>query len=128
MKRGTMFSTQGIKWLVLIVLGLSFLTLSLASACMVPDGAPQAADCCVLPCKAVSSPEMAKSYCDLSNQQRSLHAGPQLHGSVILVEDGLSLIADSLKAPPSFTSLRNLNTPQKSSHEDLCLLHRTFLI
>lgn len=124
-----MFSSRKIKLLILVILGLSFLTLSLASACMVPDWAPKADDCCVLPCKTVTSPELAKSYCDLSNQQRSLHAGPQLPAPAILVEDGLSLIARSFKAPPPvFSSSVNSDHPLQQPPEDLYLLNRTLLL
>lgn len=124
-----MFFNKKTKWLILVTLGLSFLTLSLASACMVPDWAPKADDCCVLPCKTVSSPELAKSYCDLSNQQRSLHAGPQLPAPAILVEDGLSLIARSFKAPPPvFSSSVNSDHPLQQPPEDLYLLNRTLLL
>lgn len=124
-----MFSSRKIKLLILVILGLSFLTLSLASACMVPDWAPKADDCCVLPCKTVSSPELAKSYCDLSNQQRSLHSGPQLPAPAVLVEDGLALIAHSLKAPPPvFLSRFELDHSIQQPQEDLFILHRTLLL
>ncbi len=124
-----MFSSRKIKLWILVILGLSFLTLSLASACMVPDWAPKADDCCVLPCKTVSSPEMAKSFCNLSDQQRSLHAGPQLHAPAILVEDGLALIARSFKAPPPvFSSSVNSDHPLQQPPEDLYLLNRTLLL
>lgn len=124
-----MFSSRKIKLWILVILGLSFLTLSLASACMVPDWAPKADDCCVLPCKTVSSPEMAKSFCNLSDQQRSLHAGPQLLAPAILVEDGLSLIARSFKAPPPvFSSSVNSDHPLQHPPEDLYLLNRTLLL
>jgi hypothetical protein len=124
-----MFFNKKTKWLILVILGLSFLTLSLASACMVPDWAPKADDCCVLPCKTVTSPELAKSYCDLSNQQRSLHAGPQLPAPAILVEDGLALIARSFKAPPPvFSSSVNSDHPLQQPPEDLYLLNRTLLL
>ena len=93
------------------------------------DWAPKADDCCVLPCKTVSSPELAKSYCDLSNQQRSLHAGPQLPAPAILVEDGLALIAHSLKAPPPvFLSRFELDHSIQQPQEDLFILHRTLLL
>jgi hypothetical protein len=116
-------------YITLIILAFSFLTLSLASACMVPDWAPKADDCCVLPCKTVSSPELAKSYCDLSNQQRSLHAGPQLPAPAILVEDGLALIARSFKAPPPvFSSPVDSDHPLQQPPEDLYLLNRTLLL
>lgn len=124
-----MFSSRKIKLWILVILGLSFLTLSLASACMVPDWAPKADDCCVLPCKTVSSPEMAKSFCNLSDQQRSLHAGPQLPAPAILVEDGLLLIARSFKAPPPvFSSSVNSDHPLQQPPEDLYLLNRTLLL
>lgn len=125
-----MFSGKKAKLLIFIVLGLSFVTLSLASACMVPDWAPKADDCCVLPCKTVSSPELAKSYCDLSNQQRSLHAGPQLPAPAILVESSLNLIVQSLKAPPPGFSSYSLDPDQpiQQFQGDLCILHRTLLI
>lgn len=116
-------------YITLIILAFSFLTLSLASACMVPDWAPKADDCCVLPCKTVSSPEMAKSFCNLSDQQRSLHAGPQLHAPAILVEDGLALIARSCKAsPPVFSSVLNSDHPIQQPPGDLFILHRTLLL
>lgn len=124
-----MFFNKKAKWLILVISGLSFLTLSLASACMVPDWAPKADDCCVLPCKTVTSPELAKSYCDLSKQQRSLHAGPQLPAPAILVEDGLSLIARSFKAPPPvFSSSVNSDHPLQQPPENLYLLNRTLLL
>lgn len=117
------------KWLVLIVLGLSFLTLSLASACMIPDWAPKADDCCAVPCRNVSSPELAKSFCHLSTQQRSLHAGPQLPAPAVLVEDGLALIAQSLKAPPPvFSSPVDSDHPLQQPSEELYLLNRTLLL
>ena len=116
-------------YITLIILAFSFLTLSLASACMVPDWAPKADDCCVLPCKTVSSPELAKSFCNLSDQQRSLHAGPQLHAPAILVEDGLALIARSCKTPPPvFSSLLNSDHPIQQPPGDLFILHRTLLL
>jgi hypothetical protein len=125
----TMFLRKKAKYITLTILAFSFLTLSLASACMVPDWAPKADDCCVLPCKTVSSPEMAKSFCNLSDQQRSLHAGPQLHAPAILVEDGLALIARSLKAPPPvFSSSVNSDHPLQQPPEDLYLLNRTLLL
>lgn len=117
------------KWLVLIILGLSFLTLSLASACMIPDWAPKADDCCAIPCRNVSSPELAKSFCHLSTQQRSLHAGPQLPAPAVLVEDGLALIAQSLKAPPPvFSSQFDLDCSSLQPQGDLYILHRTLLL
>lgn len=128
--KNPLLSNRKTKWLIILVLGFSFMTLSLASACMVPDWVPKADDCCVLPCKNVSSPELARSYCDLSNQQRSLHAGPQLPSPAVLVEDGLALIVQSLKAPPPpvFSSLLDSDHPIKQSQQDLCILHRTFLL
>ncbi|MCG3116996.1 MAG: hypothetical protein LLH30_15070 [Candidatus Manganitrophus sp. SA1] len=117
------------KWLVLIILSLSFLTLSLASACMIPDWAPKADDCCAIPCRNVSSPELAKSFCHLSTQQRSLHAGPQLPAPAVLVEDGLALIAQSLKAPPPvFSSQFDPDCSLQQPHGDLYILHRTLLL
>ena len=88
-----------LKFLILLTLAVSFLTLSLANACMVPDWAPKAEDCCTLPCRNVTSPELAKSFCHLS-QQGSLHGEPQLPAPAVLAEDGLALIVQSLKAPP----------------------------
>ncbi|HLG22518.1 MAG TPA: hypothetical protein VI382_06855 [Candidatus Manganitrophaceae bacterium] len=116
------------KWIVLAVLGLSFFTLSLANACMTPDAAP-GADCCALPCRNVSSPELAKSYCHLSDQQRSLHAAPQIHPPALSAENTLSLIADSLKAPP-LRALSSLdpNHPIQHRFGDLCILHRALLL
>lgn len=117
------------KWLVFIILGLSFLTLSLANACMVPDWAPDAEDCCVLPCRTVSSPELAKSYCSLSDQQRSLHAGPQLASPAVLAEDGIALIAASIKPPPPLISPQyDLNYPKRKSSENLSILYHALLI
>lgn len=127
--RYSLFFNPKSKWLVFIILGFSFLTLSLANACMVPDWAPDAEDCCVLPCKTVSSPELAKTYCNLSDQQRSLHAGPQLPPPAILVEDGLVLIAASIKPPPAlFAPQCDLNYPRKESSQDLSILHHALLI
>lgn len=120
---------QKFKWLVFIVLGLSFLTLSLASACLIPDWAPKADDCCTLPCRNVSSPELAKSFCHLSTQQRSLHAGPQLPAPAVLVEEGLALIASSLKAPPPvFSSQFDPDGPFQQPQGDLFILHRSLLL
>ena len=101
-----MFHKKKIKLLVLITLAASFLTLSLANACMVPDWAPKAEDCCAVPCRNVSSPELAKSFCQLSTQQGSLHGGPQLPSPALLAEDGLALLVQSLKAPPPIFSSR----------------------
>lgn len=124
-----MFLNKKTKWPILIVLGVSFLTLSLANACMAPEGAPKAADCCAVPCRNVSSPELAKSFCHLSAQQRSLHSGPQLPMPALLAEDGLALIADSLKAPPFvFSSRFNPDRPIRQSRGDLFILHRTLLL
>jgi hypothetical protein len=117
------------KYVALIVLALSFLTLSLANACMVPDWAPKAEDCCAIPCQNVSSPDLAKSFCQLSTQQGSLHGGPQLPSPALLVEDGLALIAHSLKAPPRlFSSRIDSDRPIKQPHGDLVILHCTLLI
>jgi hypothetical protein len=124
-----MLSSKKAKLLILIVLGLSFITLSMASACMIPDWAPKADDCCVLPCKNVSSPELAKSFCHLSDQQRSLNAGPQLPQPAVLVEDGLALISHSLKAPPPlFPSQIDSNHFIQQPPGDLCILHRILLL
>lgn len=124
-----MFLGKKFKWLILITLGLSFLTLSLASACMIPDWAPKAEDCCAIPCRNVTSPELAKSFCHLSTQQRSLHAGPQLPTPAVLVEDGLALIAQSLKAPPIvFSSQFDLECSLQRPQGDLFILHRTLLL
>lgn len=124
-----MFLGKKFKWLILITLGLSFLTLSLASACMIPDWAPKAEDCCAIPCRNVTSPELAKSFCHLSTQQRSLHAGPQLPTPAVLVEDGLALIAESLKAPPPvFSSQFDLECSLQRPQGDLFILHRTLLL
>ena len=117
------------KYVALIVLALSFLTLSLANACMVPDWAPKAEECCVIPCKNVSSPDLAKSFCQISAQQGSLHGGPHLPSPAILVQDGLALIAHSFKAPPRlFLSRVDSDHPIKQPHGDLIILHRTLLI
>lgn len=125
----SLFFNLKAKWLVFIILGVSFLTLSLANACMVPDWAPDAEDCCVLPCKTVSSPELAKSYCNLSDQQRSLHAGPQLASPSVLAEDGLALIAASINPPPPrFSPQYDSNYPKKKSSGDLSILHHVLLI
>lgn len=127
--RHSLFFSLKAKWLVFIILGISFLTLSLANACMVPDWAPDAEDCCVLPCKTVSSPELAKSYCNLSGQQRSLHIGPQLPSTAVLVEDGLALIAASIKPPPPlFSPQSDSNYPSKESLQHLFILHHALLI
>lgn len=116
-------------YITLIILAFSFLTLSLASACMIPDWAPKADDCCAVPCRNVSSPELAKSFCHLSTQQRSLHAGPQLPAPAVLVEDGLALIAKSLKAPPPvFSSPVDSDHPLQQPSEELYLLNRTLLL
>jgi hypothetical protein len=124
-----MLLSKKAKWVVLLTLGLSFLTLSLASACMIPDWAPKADDCCAVPCRNVSSPELAKSFCHLSTQQRSLHAGPQLPAPAVLVEDGLALIAQSLKSPPPvFSSQFDPNCPLQQPQGDLFILHRTLLL
>lgn len=124
-----MFFGKKTKLLILITLGLSFLTLSLANACMVPDWAPKADDCCTVPCRNVSSPELAKSFCHLSAQQRSLHAGPQLPPPAVLTEHGLALIAHSLKAPPPvFSSILDSDHPLQQPHGDLFILHRTLLL
>ncbi len=124
-----MFYRKKIKLLILFTLAVSFLTLSLASACMVPDWAPKAEDCCAVPCRNVTSPELAKSFCQLSTQQGALHGGPQLPAPAILAEDGLALIVQSLKAPPPiFSSRIDSDHPIKQSHEDLFILHRTLLI
>lgn len=117
------------KYFTLIVLAVSFLTLSLASACMVPDWAPKAEECCAIPCRNVSSPDLARSFCQLSAQQGSLHGGPQLPAPAILEHDGLALIAHSLKAPPPLFSPRiDSDRPIKQPHGDLIILHRTLLI
>ena len=117
------------KYFALIVLALSFLTLSLANACMVPDWAPKAEECCAIPCKNVSSPDLAKSFCQISSQQGSLHGAPQLPSPAILAIDGLTLLTQSLKAPPGlFSSYIDSDHPIKQPHGDLIILHRTLLI
>ncbi|NKE71140.1 hypothetical protein [Candidatus Manganitrophus noduliformans] len=127
--RIAMFLSKKARYITLIILAFSFLNLSLASACMVPDWAPKADDCCVLPCKTVTSPELAKSFCNLSDQQRSLHAGPQLYAPAILVEDGLALIARSCKAPPPvILSGIDSDQPLSQPRGDLFILHRTLLL
>ena len=124
-----MFFGKKAKWVILITLFLSFLTLSLATACMVPDWAPKAEDCCAIPCRNVSSPDLAKSLCQLSTQQGSLHGGPQLPAPALLAEDGLALIAHSLKVPPPlFSRPIDSNHPLKQPHGDLCILHRSLLL
>lgn len=124
-----MFYRKKIKLLILFTLAASFLTLSLASACMVPDWAPKAEDCCAVPCRNVSSPELAKSFCQLSTQQGSLHGGPQLPAPALLSEDGLTLIVQSLKAPPPvFLSRIDSDHLVKQPQGDLFILHRTLLI
>lgn len=124
-----MFFGKKLKLLILFTLAVSFLTLSLASACMVPDWAPKAEDCCAVPCRNVSSPELVKSFCQLSTQQGSLHGGPQLPAPAVLSEDGLALIVQSLKAPPPiFSSRIDPDHPITQPHGDLFILHRTLLI
>jgi len=124
-----MFHRKKVKLLVLITLAASFLTLSLANACMVPDWAPKAEDCCTIPCRNVTSPDLAKSFCQLSSQQGSLHGGPQSLAPVVLVEDGLALIVHSLKAPPPvFSSILDSDHPLQQPHGDLFILHRTLLL
>ena len=124
-----MIRRRKFKLLILMTLAASFLTLSLASACMVPDWAPKAEDCCAVPCRNVTSPELAKSFCQLSTQQGSLHGGPQLPAPALLAEDGLSLIVLSLKAPPPiFSSQIDSDRPIKQSRGDLFILHHTILI
>jgi hypothetical protein len=124
-----MFFNKKAKLLVLLTLAISVLTLSLASACMVPDWAPKAEDCCMLPCRNVSSPDLAKTFCHLSTQQRSMDAGPQLPPSAVLAEDGLTLITQSLKAPPLVSSSRiDSDHPIHQPPGDLVILHRALLI
>src|SRR5581483_9900943 len=124
-----MFHRKKLKLLILFTLAVSFITLSLANACMVPDWAPKAEDCCAVPCRNVTSPELAKSFCQLSTQQGSLHGGPQLPAPALLAEDGLALIVQSLKAPPLiFLSQIDSDHPIKQCHGDLFILHRTILI
>lgn len=125
---GPMFHRKKFKLLILLTLAASFLTLSLASACMVPDWAPKAEDCCTVPCRNVSSPELARSFCHLSAQQGSLHGGPQLPAPAVLAEDGLALIVQSLKAPPIFSSRIDPDHPITQPHGDLFIFHRTLLI
>lgn len=118
-----------LKFLILLTLAVSFLTLSLANASMVPDWAPKAEDCCAIPCRNVTSPELARSFCHLSSQQGSLHGGPQLPAPAVLAEDGLTLIVQSLKAPPPiFSSRIDPDHPITQPHGDLFILHRTLLI
>lgn len=124
-----MFHRKMVKLLILFTLAISFLTLTLASACMVPDWAPKAEDCCTIPCRNVTSPDLAKSFCQLSSQQGSLHGGPQLPAPAILVEDGLALIVQCLKDPPPvFSSIFDPDHPLQQPHGDLIILHRTLLI
>lgn len=124
-----MFHRKKIKLLILITLAASFLTLSLANACMVPDWAPKAEDCCVVPCRNVSSPDLAKSFCHLSAQQSSMHSGPQAPPPAILTEHVLALIAHSMKAPPPvFSCVLDSDHPLQQPHGDLFILHRTLLL
>ncbi|MFY9268502.1 MAG: hypothetical protein WAO55_02005 [Candidatus Manganitrophaceae bacterium] len=113
-------------WIVLI---LSFLTLSLANACLIPEETKKGKDCCAPSCRTVSSPELAKSFCHLSDQQRSLHTEASFSIPLFPLEDALAFVTPALQVPLlSFVSFRDTGLSGIKQHDDLCILHRTLLL
>lgn len=127
-----MRSKKKIKWVVSVVLGLLFLTLPMADACMLEHLSlrhrPDLSHRDTMPCSTLPSSETAKHFCNLSDEHRSLHHVQSFCAPALLSENGLALIDYSLKALSPLSGVFDLSLPQKHPSRALFILHRTLLV
>ena len=127
-----MRSKKKIKWVVSLVLGLLFLTLPMADACMLEHlSLRHRADLShrdTMPCNTLPSSETAEHFCNLSDEHRSLHPVQSFCAPALFSENGLALIAHSLKAVSPFSGFFDPNLFQKHPSRALFILHRTLLV
>jgi len=126
-----MHSKKKTKRILAIVLGLLFLALPMADACMLEHmalGGNFASDHSTMPCKTLPSPETAKRFCNLSDQHRSLQSAEQPFSVAVLCEDGLSLIADAMKPAQVLTGRVDVSLSNEHPPIALFIIHRSLLI